>query len=232
MSEILVDILPITEYWSEIIRSGNSMYAGLIFRIPPRLWRPIQQVQNEFRKVDPRQLYSKPATFHISVKGVGYLQEDVDIDKFETVLARINKIVSGFEPFQIELKGIGVFPTSIHVKVVDTKGNFKEINTKIAEELKGDVDSSVYDGASYIPHVTLLTFNTKDASSLLQVAESDAMKNYEFGIAGVYETEFVRTNLLLALGPEETQDGAFSYIRSFHLGASRGLGIDDVVHRR
>jgi hypothetical protein len=34
----------------------------------------------------------------------------------------------------------------------------------------------------------------------------------------VYEIEAVRVNLIFALGPEDTQDNAFSYIRSFWLG--------------
>ena len=37
-------------------------------------------------------------------------------------------------------------------------------------------------------------------------------------MAGVFEVEAVRINLILALGPQETQESAFSYIRSFWLG--------------
>jgi len=69
-----------------------------------------------------------------------------------------------------------------------------------------------------VPHVTLASFNTKDVTKLVDKVNSTGMNKYEFGQAGVFEIESVRTNLILALGPEETQDRAYSYIRSFWLG--------------
>ncbi|MGH2638055.1 MAG: hypothetical protein ACRDF4_02015, partial [Rhabdochlamydiaceae bacterium] len=112
-----------------------------------------------------------------------------------------------------------VFPTGIYAKI-DDQNRFRLINEKIAEELKGEVDRSRYDADSFVPHVTLATFNTKNVSKLLENAGSK--ENLEFGSAGVFEIELARTNLILALGPEETQEGAFSYIRSFWLGKFKG----------
>lgn len=101
---------------------------------------------------------------------------------------------------------------------IEDDGAFREINERIATELKGKVDQSQYDSESYVPHVTLASFNNKDVKNILDKVESDEMRNLEFGSAGVFEIEAVRTNLILALGPEETQERAYSYIRSFWLG--------------
>jgi len=112
---------------------------------------------------------------------------------------------------------VNAFPTAVYAKVVDD-GRFKEINKRVLEELKGDVEKSRFDAEEFVPHITLATFNTKDVSTLLQAISSEDLINRDFGSAGVFEIEAVRVNLIFALGPQETQDSAFSYFRSFWLG--------------
>ncbi|MDG6906562.1 MAG: 2'-5' RNA ligase family protein [Nitrososphaerota archaeon] len=213
----VLEVTPVSEYWGQFLNSGETVYAGLIYRVPPRLWRSLTTVQKQLKTLDPRQLYPTPGNFHIPVKGLGYLGEEVDRDGYERTLAQIEKIVSEFDSFEIHLCGLGVFPTGIYARVEDG-GKFRAINERISEELKGKVDSSKYDVEAYVPHVTLASFNTKDVMKLLEKVNSEPLKDCEFGPAGVFEIEVVRTNLILALGPEETQDRAYSYIRSFWLG--------------
>ena len=172
-------------------------------------------VQKELRTVDPRQFYPNPGNFHVPVKGLGYLEEEVDRNKYERTLLKIERIISEFNSFEITLRGLGVFPTGIYARVEDA-GKFRTINERIFEELRGQIDSSRYDAESFVPHVNLASFNTKDVTKLLDKVNS--LRNFDFGQAGVFEIEGVRTNLILALGPEETQDRAYSYIRSFWLG--------------
>lgn len=217
-----MEVTPISEYWSEIVNSGDTVYAGLIFRIPPRLWRPLIAVQAKLKAVDGRQLYSNPATFHVPIKGLGYLEEELDRGKYENVLQKIKNIVSEFPPFELTIGGVEAFPTSIYAKVIDG-GRFKEINERILVELEGLVEKSAFDVGEFVPHVTLATFNTKDVDQLLgTIREDDEIRDLIFGEAGVYEIEAVRVNLIFALGPQETQDSAFSYIRSFWLGKFNG----------
>ncbi len=216
-----MEVTPIRDYWQEILSSGDTVYAGLIFRIPPRLWRPLISVQNQLKAIDPRQLYANPATFHVPIKGLGYLEDEVDRNKYESVLHKIKAILSEFSPFEVTLRGVEAFPTAVYAKVHDD-GRFKEINERILQELDGEVEKSRFDAEEFVPHVTLATFNTKDVSPLLKFIESEELKDRDFGAAGVYEIEAVRVNLIFALGPQETQDSAFSYIRAFWLGKFSG----------
>src|SRR5271165_4832566 len=133
-----MEVTPIREYWNDILSSGDTIYAGLIYRIPPRLWMPLVSIQKELRSLDSRQLYSNPAIFHVPIKGLGYLGEELNRNKYESVLLRIKEIVSETDPFEIEIRGVDAFPTSIYAKIND-KGKFKEINERILEELRGDV---------------------------------------------------------------------------------------------
>jgi len=212
-----LEVTPIREYWNDILSSGDTIYAGLIYRIPPRLWRPLISVQKKLKSTDARQLYSNPSIFHVPIKGLGYLGEDLDRNKYEAILLRIKEIISEVDPFEINIRGLDAFPTSIYAKIND-KGKFKEINERILEELKGDVESSRFDASEFVPHVTLATFNTKDVSKIIDKIRSPELRDEDFGSAGVFEIEAVQMNLILALGPEETQDNALSHIRSFWLG--------------
>jgi 2'-5' RNA ligase len=213
----VIEVTPVGEYWGQLLSSGETIYAGLIYRVPPRLWRNLSKAQNELKALDPRQLYTNACNFHVSIKGLGYLGEQIDRSRYESTLSKIQKIISEIEPFEFSIRGLGIFPTGIHARV-DDNDKFREINDKIAKGLRGEVDQSKYDSEAFVPHITLATFNTKDVSKLIERAESSESKAIDFGTAGVFEVELVRTNLILALGPEETQDRAYSYIRSFWLG--------------
>ena len=212
-----MEVTPISEYWGHLLNSGETVYAGLVYRIPPRLWRPLQNTQRTLKAIDLRQIYTNPCNFHVPVKGLGYLGFEIDRERYELTLQTIARIVSEFAPFQVTIRGLGAFPTGVYARVEDG-GKFKEINDKIAIQLKGQVDQSLYDSQSFVPHVMLASFNTRDVGKLLEKVESEDMRNCEFGSAGVFEIELVRANLMLALGPEETQDRAYSYVRSFWLG--------------
>ena len=212
-----MEVTPIGKYWGHLLDGGETTYAGLIYRIPPRLWRPLIGIQKELKAIDPRQLYISPGNFHVSVKGLGYLGDEVDESKYERTLSKIGKIIKEFNSFEIQIRGLGVFPTGIYACVKDDN-RFQNINERIAQDLRGEVEASAYDAESFVPHITLASFNTKDVSKLLDKVESREMKEIEIGQAGVFEIEAVRTNLILALGSEETQDRAFRYIRSFGLG--------------
>ena len=212
-----MQVTPISDYWNQILSSGDINYAGLIYRVPPRLWRPLISVQNELKMLDDRQLYANPSTFHVPIKGLGYLGEDMDRSEYEILLSKVSEIVSEIDPFEVKIAGVSAFPTAIYAGI-DDGGNFKRINKKIIENLSGKVDKSPFDDEEFVPHVTLATFSTRDVRPVLEKIDSSEMRYKQFGVAGVFEVEAVRINLILALGPQETQDSAFSYIRSFWLG--------------
>lgn len=213
-----MNIVPVSDYWDQILKTQDEAYLGLIYRVPPRLWRPLKKVQEELRTVDSNHLFASPNTFHITVKGLGYVERTMDTLRYEKAMKKISEIISDFKPFTLNVKGLGYFPTAAYAKVEDPTNQFLMINKRISEELRDEVEHSEYDGDAYIPHITLATFNNRDVDSLVKKIHSSDLEDYDFGQCGVFEIEAVEVNLLLALGPEETQDQAFSYVRSFHLG--------------
>ncbi len=213
-----LELLPASEYWDIIVKSREAPLLALIYRVPPRLWRKLSQAQEELKALDSRQLFAKPSTFHVTVKVLNVLEEGkITAGKLESLISRTQKVVSEFSPFEISLKGLGVFPTAVYAKVEDPLDQFRMINKRIIEELGTLVEKGQFDGDAYIPHVTLATFNTKEADELLAKVKSPDLQELHFGAANVLELEAVRASMYLLLGPEDLQDGGFQYLRSMQL---------------
>lgn len=213
-----MNIVAVEEYWNEIVKSRSLPFIGLILRVPPRFWREMSVIQNQLKLIDRRQVYAKPSTFHVTIKGLGFLGEKFNQSKLETMFREIHSMTASLSPFNIRFKGLRVFPTSIYVGVEDPSDQLRMLNKMISDRFGKEIDSSEYDGNAYIPHITLATFATKDADDLLRKVDTPSMRELDFGECRVFEVEAVEASLFFALGPEDTQDRAFGYLRSFQLG--------------
>jgi 2'-5' RNA ligase len=141
--------------------------------------------------------------------------------ELEVLLARLQKIISEFPTFQITLRGLSFFPTSIYVKVEDEFDQLRMINKRIISEFGNLVDKGEYDGDSYIPHLTIATFNTKEAEDLISKVKSKELQEIEIGRASIFELEAVEARMYLLLGPEDTQDQGFRNLRTLQLMGGR-----------
>ena len=99
-----MDIIPVRDYWGELLRSRESAYLGLIYRVPPRLWKQLKDVQTLLKNADPSQLYPQSSTFHVTVKGLGYLEEKLERARYEELMVKLKKIIGEFKPFQLSIK--------------------------------------------------------------------------------------------------------------------------------
>ncbi|MHB1909003.1 MAG: 2'-5' RNA ligase family protein [Nitrososphaerales archaeon] len=213
-----MDLVPVSEYWDVILKSRETPVVGLIYRIPPRFWRDISKIQQELRSLDKRHVYAKPSTLHVTVKAFGRLGAGIDETKLESILSRTEKVLSEFSPFNINLKGLSFFPTSIYVKVEDPLQQFRMINKRLIEEFGNEIEKSEYDADAFIPHVTIATFNSKEAREVISKVKSRESQNLEFGSAQVFELEAIEARMYLAVGTDDVQDGSLSYLKAFELG--------------
>ena len=213
--------MPASDYWDLIAKSRESPLLALIYRMPPRFWREISNVQNELRAIDPRHLFANPSTLHITVKVLSVLGENIDPQHLETLFVRSQRVLHGFRSFEVTFRGLGIFPTSIYVRVEDRLDQLRLINKRIIAEFGNQVERGRYDGDSYVPHVTIATFNTREAPELISKLKTKEMQEIDFGNASVFELEAVEARMYLLLGPEDTQDQGFQYLRTLHFSSER-----------
>jgi 2'-5' RNA ligase len=151
-------------------RSRTTPYLTSYVRLSPSLANAVRKIQDLFRKVDSRQVYSPQSHLHITVKELGGLGEDIKKENLAKVLKVIEEVARARAPFDLSVEGVGVFPAVIYGKVTEGANEIRQLNEELVKKLGSKVIQSEYDGAKMKPHVTMMHFATKDVGPLLREA--------------------------------------------------------------
>jgi 2'-5' RNA ligase len=118
----------------------------------------------------------KPASIHLTLKFLGY----VDEGKITRISERLKDIVSGVEPFDVILEGIGVFPKWDYVKVLwvglgEGAARVKELALRTEEVMQHEGFEK--EKREYSPHLTLGRIRSaKNKKELRKQAETVEVK--------------------------------------------------------
>jgi len=74
----------------------------------------IVEIENEIKKTAANVKLVKPENMHLTLKFLGDTNEEL-VDEIEKIM---KESVEGIEPFNIQLKGTGVFPKPNYIKVI------------------------------------------------------------------------------------------------------------------
>lgn len=113
----------------------SQVRAFLAIDIDDDLKPKINKVVREFKQTDANIKYVELNNFHLTLKFFG----DIDTNGLELLEDTIEKVVSEFKPFKINIKGCGAFPNNDHIKVIwvgiDEDAIIKELHDKLDNEL-------------------------------------------------------------------------------------------------
>jgi len=174
-------------------------------------------------KADSCHIYTHPATYHITIKPMGTLGDQVDPKNLSKIIEVTRIVTAQMKPFEVNLEGLSTFPNAIYVKVGKGKREIVHLNETLARNLKDMVTQGKFEGANMIPHVTLTHFVSSDADSLL--AEVRSASRLKFGRMNLDKITLVRVSLQKYFGPQRLRARAFEKVAAFSLGSSkRSLG--------
>jgi 2'-5' RNA ligase len=134
--------------------------------------------ENEFKNIDSKIKIVEPKNIHITIKFLG----DTNIKLIEEIYDKIKYSVKEIKPFDITLKGTGVFPDTNYIKViwVGIKNGIllEEISNKIEENLnKIGIEK---EKRKFSAHLTIARVKSaKNKDKILKIIEK--YKNYHFG---------------------------------------------------
>ena len=74
----------------------------------------LQKVQNELKSIPADVSWVRPANIHMTLKFLG----EISMKKVKAIIEIFPQIFQDLSPFDIALKGLGVFPTIEHPKVI------------------------------------------------------------------------------------------------------------------
>jgi len=87
----------------------------IAIELPEEVKKALSDLQNKFKKSGSLPVkWVDPGNIHLTLKFLG----DVDADSIEGILKAMEEAVKGAVPFNIEVKGLGVFPNMNRIQIV------------------------------------------------------------------------------------------------------------------
>ncbi len=120
----------------------------------------------------------EPENIHLTIKFLGDTDESL-IDRIEEIM---NYSVKEVEPFEINLKGAGVFPNERYIKVIWIGIENGESISKIVSKLDEKITTLGFqkEKRKFSAHLTIARVkNVKNKEKLIQIIEK--YRNIEFG---------------------------------------------------
>ena len=152
------------------------MRAFLGIPISDELKAKILNIQKRFSNFDIK--FVEPENLHFNLK----FFREIRYQEVEKLKQNLEEISEKFEPFEIEIKGIGVFPSKNYIRVVwlGVKEGYNII-TSLAEAIQDSIEVLGFlKEGKFIPHLTLGRVRTaRNKSELIAFVEES--KDIEIG---------------------------------------------------
>lgn len=174
----------------------------------------ILHVQQALKDADPRHVYHVPGYFHLTVKLVGWLDDRLK-ENLPVILDLIEQELRFFKAPMVVFHGVSYFPGVVYLKVHDPTAIIRSINEALVGKLVGLIRDFAFEGDSFMPHVTIATFKTKDVEPLLRTVST--MANTGLGSTILSEVRIVEFRAHMAYGSAKEQIESLRPIRVIHL---------------
>ena len=145
------------------------MRAFLGISIPEDLKKEIVAFQRRFSKFDIK--FVEPENLHFNMKFFSEIGEE-QISELKVLLEEVCK---QFEPFEIEIKGVGAFPNPIYIRVLWLGvSNGRQELTGLAETIQESIKSIGFQPEKFTPHMTLGRVRTgREKDEIKRIMDSD-----------------------------------------------------------
>jgi RNA 2',3'-cyclic 3'-phosphodiesterase len=168
----------------------NFMRAFIGIPIPDELKPRITSIQERFSGLDIK--FVEKENLHFNLKFFEELSEK-DAEKLKGALEQVCK---SFQPFEIEVAGLGAFPNDEYIRVfwIGVKDGYQTI-VSLAESIDNALSSIGYPAEDrFVPHLTLgRVRSSRNKDDLL--AKMNQLKDEEVGKMKVYEIKLFESKL-------------------------------------
>jgi len=169
------------------------MRAFIGISLPKGIMDELGKVVSQLKKTGINAKFVEPENMHFCLKFLGEVSE-ADAEATKTAMSAISK---QFKPFDVHVKGIGVFPNERFIKVlwagvakghqemdgIATSLNNELIKAGLPKEEKG-----------FVPHITLARVNRVPDRAALEKAMA-ALKEHDFGTFTVGGFSLIKSEL-------------------------------------
>lgn len=158
------------------------------------------EIENSIKDTKADLKLVEPENIHLTLKFLGDTDESI-VDDTENIM---RKVIEGIEPFEIVLKGLGVFPNLNYMRVIWVGIENAERLAKIAKRLDIELERLEFkrEKRKFSPHITLGRVKSQRNKELLQHLLKENVKR-EFTRV-VVDNIRLKKSILTSKGPEYT----------------------------
>jgi len=152
----------------------------------------IVEIENEIRKTGANVKLVKPGNMHLTLKFLGDTNEEL-IDEIEKIM---KESVEGIEPFNIQLKGTGVFPNPNYIKVIWIGIQNGEQIIPIAQKIDEKISKLGFkkEKRKFSPHLTIgRVKSAKNKDKIIKII--DKYRDVQFADLKVEFLKLIRSEL-------------------------------------
>jgi len=161
--------------------------------LPAEVRARLEQCGKQLKSLGLYGSFPKSDSFHLTLKFLGNIPEQ----KVEAIGSALERAVTGVAPFQLEVKGLGVFPNPSSARVVWIGFEKSEPLTLLqarVEQVLEDLEFPRED-RPFQPHLTLARLKSKDNLKALQAYLREAGPGTTAGPVPVDELVLFRSDL-------------------------------------
>ncbi len=173
------------------------MRAFLAAEIDEELKEKIADVQKQLMEADAPVKFVEPHNLHFTFKFFG----EIDEEKSEEIVSAVETKVQSYSPFEIFIKGVGVFPNPRYIRVlwlgVEDSSPFSRLQMAMDEDFQ---KMGFKKERSYVPHLTMgRVRGAKNKDALL--SKIDELKDVEIGKIKISKLLLMESVLRRDAGP-------------------------------
>lgn len=175
---------------------SEKIRSFLAIELEDSLKENVLKIQNEFKKNNGSLKYVNPQNMHITLKFFGYVTNH----QIKELSAIIEKVISKYNSFNLDLKGCGAFPSENHIKVLWVGIENTEVLMNIHEELDSEFQKLGFSkDKSFKSHLTIARVkNPKNKDLIINTLKN----NKEFPIGNMNVSKIVlKKSTLTPQGP-------------------------------
>lgn len=176
--------------------TNSDIRAFLAVDVDTNLLNKIEDVQNILEAAESPVKFVEPQNLHLTLKFFG----DVNEDKLNEISNIISQKVENFDPFDLIIEGVGVFPSLRYIRVIWLGTKNVDSFSNIQKELDDEFIKLGFDKErSYIPHLTIGRLKGSTNKEVL-VEKIEELKDLEIGAMAVNKLILKKSELTPA-GP-------------------------------
>lgn len=138
----------------------------ICIEIPVSVAERIDRLQNTLRRIDAHVSWTRPSNIHLTLKFLG----DVEVSRIRRVGDAVERAATGITPFEVEVGGVGCFPSSrspraLWVGLSVLPEPLKQLYAGIEDELAGE--GFPREKRKFSPHLTIGRIRSPHNSAVL-----------------------------------------------------------------